>query len=96
MNRMQRRALARIESRAPITAQIKQSHRLSPQVCALWVPDFKGYLANFSPTAFRVVDCAELAAHYVEDEATSAALAFREITGLHVAIRTYHGSNIQH
>ncbi|MEK6664018.1 MAG: hypothetical protein AABY73_09165 [Pseudomonadota bacterium] len=95
-NRIQSHALARIESRAPITADIKQSHRLPPQVCALWVPDCKGYLASFSPTSFRVVESVDLAAHYVEDEATSAALSFREITGLHVAIRTYHGSNTQH
>ena len=96
MNRSQRRALVRIESRPQNTAQIKQSHRLPPQVCALWVPDFKGYLESFSPKAFRVVEYVELAANYVEDEATSAALAFREITGLRVAIRTCHGFNTQH
>jgi len=90
MNRTQRRALARIESRTPEARNEKQSHRLTPQVCTLWVPDAGGYLAEFSAKSFRVVEVAELARLYVEDEATSAALAFREMTGLRVAIRPYH------
>ena len=90
MNRTQRRALAHIESSTPESRHEKQSHRLTPQVCALWVPDYGGYLAGFSPKSFWVVEFAELAHLYVEDEATTAALAFREITGLRVAIRPYN------
>jgi hypothetical protein len=87
MNRTQRRANARI--RRP-ESQGKQSHRLAPQVCTLYVPQAAGYVTEFSPTGFRVVEFAELARLYTEDEASSAALAFREVTGLRVAIRPFY------
>lgn len=84
MNRKHRRALTR---NSRIT---RASHRLAPQACTLWVPAEQGYLVGFSPRGFHVADCAELAKIYYEDEATSAALAFREITGLRVAVRPFY------
>lgn len=75
--------------REPV-AQDKQSHRLAPQACVLWVPDLRGYLETFSPNGCRVMEFPEFARLYTEDEATTAALAFREISGLHVAIRPYY------
>lgn len=88
MNRTERRALARVYRHREVRAQFqKQSHRLPPQVCTLYVPEAHGYVADFSPTAFRVVEFAELAKQYIEDDASSAAITFREITGLRVAIR---------
>lgn len=87
MNRTHRRALARIVRRHQRTEPYKQSYRLTPQTCALWVPDACGYITDFSPTGFRVVEYAGLARHYNEDEAASAALAFHEVTGLRVAVR---------
>jgi hypothetical protein len=90
MNRTHRRALARAQ-RHPITREslssAKRWRRIPAQVCALWVPDAHGYVEYFSPHGFRVIELAELARHYDEDEACSAALAFREVTGLRVAIR---------
>jgi len=91
MNRTERRAAARTHSRRAIRARHeKQSHRLPPQVCTLYVPEARGYVAAFWPNGFRVVEIAELARLYIEDDATSAALAFRELTGLRVAIRPYY------
>lgn len=87
MNRAYRRALARLEHRIIRERHEKHSYKLLPQRCALWVPDMGGYLVEFSPCSFRVVNFAELARHYGEDEAASAALTFREITGLRVAVR---------
>ncbi len=75
--------------REPV-AHDKQSHRLAPQACVLWVPVMRGYLESFSPSAFRVVELPGLARLYDEDEATTAALAFREVTGMSVAIRPYY------
>ncbi len=90
MNRTHRRALARTQ-KPPFTRELlseaKRSHKLTAQVCALWVPAAHGYVEHFSPTGFRVIELAALARHYNEDEACSAALAFREVTGLRVAIR---------
>ena len=81
--------------REPV-AHDKQSHRLTPQACVLWVPVMRGYLESFSPNGFRVVEVPGLARLYNEDEATTAALAFREVTGLRVAIRPYYCPNCAH
>lgn len=90
MNRAHRRALARNQQH-PITREqlsdAKRSHRLPAQVCALWVPTASGYVVSFCPHGFQVAELAQLARHYDEDEACSAAIAFREVTGLRVAIR---------
>lgn len=86
MNRAQRRALARRQG-----SVTRESHKLTPQLCTLWVPDARGYLAEFCPHSFRAVPFAELARHYLDDEATSAALAFQEVTGLRVVVRPYYG-----
>jgi hypothetical protein len=85
MNRTQRRAQARESGKIP-----RHSYKLQPQICALWIPAAKGYLAEFSPSGFRVMGCAELAMLYTDDEASSAALAFHDITGLRVAVRPYY------
>ena len=84
MNREYRRAHER-ETRK--TA--RHSYKLPPQICALWIPEARGYLTEFSPSGFHVIEYAELAKHYTEDEASSAALAFHDITGLRVAVRPY-------
>jgi len=85
MNRRLRRALGRIKNR------VEHPHRKIPsQRCALWVPAARGYLADFSSTGFHVVEYAEFAHHYEEDEAARVALAFRERTGLRVAVRPVH------
>ncbi len=90
MNRSQRRVVARTRQH-PITRELlnetKHSRKLPAQVCALFVPDARGYVVSFCPHGFQVVEFAQLARHYDEDEACSAAIAFREVTGLRVEIR---------
>lgn len=88
MNRSLRRALARSDH-ASLTRESlsKRTHKLVPQTCALWVPDLKGYVAEFCPHSCMVVESPGIARHYDEDEAASAALAFREVTGLRVVVR---------
>ncbi len=85
MNRNQRR-----------THREKLTHSLTKQTCVLWVPEEKGYLADFSPRQFRVMDNPALARHYTEDEAASAALSFREVTGMRAAVRPYYPQNTVH
>jgi hypothetical protein len=95
MNRRYRRAVERANRLHTRETLYKHSHKLTPQTCALWVPDAQGYVAEFCPHSFRVVEFANLARHYDENEAASAALAFREVTGLCVAVRPVypqHGS----
>ena len=90
MNRASRRALARIKKH-PVTRELlnetKRTRRIPAQVCVLFVPEAHGYIVGFGPNGFRVIELAELARYYDEDEASSAAIAFREITGLRVVIR---------
>lgn len=88
MNREIRRAFARTEH-SPVTRESlsKRTHKLVPQTCALWVPELKGYVAEFCPHSCRVVDFPGIARHYDENEAASAALSFREVTGLRVVVR---------
>lgn len=78
------------------THREKLTHCLTKQTCVLWVPDMKGYLAEFSPTKFRIMETPALARHYNEDEATSAALSFREVTGLRAAVRPYYPCKATH
>lgn len=88
MNREMRRARARA-GHNPITRESlsKRTHKLAPQTCALWVPELKGYVAEFCPHSCRVVEFSGIARHYDENEAASAALSFREVTGLRVVVR---------
>lgn len=95
MNRLQRRALKRAEQRPladDLVSVVKNTHKLPTQVCALWVPVAQGYVRHFSTHGFGVIELASLARHYLEDEASSAAAAFRKITGLRVVVRPVHRS----
>lgn len=96
MNRTERRATARKDRRClRASRHEKRSHCLPPQVCMLYVPDAGGYVADFSPKGFRVVESPGLAKLYIEDDATSAARTFREITGLRVAVRPYYCPHVE-
>jgi hypothetical protein len=44
----------RMERHACVTPQPKQTHKLTPQTCVVWVPDVPGYAANFGPGIFQV------------------------------------------
>ncbi|MEO8717897.1 MAG: hypothetical protein ABI423_06715 [Burkholderiales bacterium] len=80
MNRRTRRALERAE---------KKTHKLQVQVCVLWVPSARAYIERYGTDGFRLVDRAELARCYCDDHASSAALAFFELFGVHAEVRPY-------
>ncbi len=80
----------RIERRTQVAAPDKQTHKLPPQTCVVWVPDVSGYAANFGPGIFQVVSHPEFAYHLGEDEAENLALALRMQLGLRAAIRPYY------
>ncbi len=80
MNRQQRRALERAA---------KKTHKLSSQTCVLWIPTAGEYVERYGADGFRLVDRAELAQHYCDDHASSAALTFFELFGLRVEVRPY-------
>ena len=95
MNRAYRRASARQSAKHTTepSAYRKLTHRLPPQVCVLYVPD-RGYVAGLVPQTFRIVEDVAQATPYIDDEASTVALAFREMTGLRVAIRPYRCSHV--
>ena len=86
-NRAQRR---RADRRARIATSDRQTHKLAPQTCVVWVPDVPGYAANFGPGIFQVVSHPELAYHLTETEAEALAMAVRDRLGLRASIRPYH------
>lgn len=78
MNRQKRRALERAA---------KKTHKLPSETCVLWVPAERGYVVRFSADRVDLVDRAEYAQHYCDDHASTAALAFFEVTGLRAEVR---------
>lgn len=80
MNRQMRRALARAE---------KKTHKLPSQTCVLWVPSAGKYVERFGADGFCLVDRPELAQHYCDDHASSAALTFFELFDVRAAVRPY-------
>ncbi len=87
LNRSQRR---RMERRTRIAAPDKQTHKLTPQTCVVWVPAVAGYAANFGPEIFQVASHPDFAYHLTEDQAEGLALALRAQLGLRTAIRPYY------
>ncbi len=80
MNRQMRRAQARAE---------KKTHKLPCQTCVLWVPSAGAYVQRYGADGFRLVDRAELAQHYCDDHASSAALTFFELFAVRAEVRPY-------
>lgn len=89
-NRAQSR---RVESRTPSGSLGKQTHKLTPQTCVIWVPAIPGYAANFGQGIFQVASHPEFAYHLTEDEAEDLALRLRSQLGLRAAIRPYYAQS---
>ncbi len=73
-----------------------RSHRIAKQTCVLWIPEACGYLAEFRPGHYRVVDHPSLARSYDEEMACRHATAFRQATGLRAAVRPYNQNHTKH
>lgn len=78
------------------TRTTHSSHHIAKQTCVLWIPGANGYLADFRPDNFRVVDHPSLASRYDEETASRDAISFRQATGLRAAVRPYNPQNFQH
>lgn len=86
-NRTLRRRVAR---RSPDTSTHKQTHKLPPQICVVWVPEIRGYAANLGPEILQVVSEPSLAYLLTETEAEELAIELRERLGLRAAIRPFY------
>ncbi len=74
-------------SEAPLRE--KFPHRLASQACVLFVPMLRSYVTEFSGSDLRFTELPELARIYADDEVTSVASRFRELTGCRVEVRPF-------
>lgn len=93
MSRNLRRAAAWA---APVAANegaatFKQTHKLLPMVCVLWLPDFGGYLKaiSLSTGRFSVSPTPENAIRLGEDQAEAVGQDLIDRTGVRVHLRPY-------
>ena len=82
----------RVASHTRSSASDKQTHKLNPQICVVWVPDAPGYVANLEPGNFQVASDPELAYHLSEVDAEVLVQAVRLQMGLRASIRPYYGA----
>lgn len=80
-------------SRMLLASIHKQTHKLTPQTCVLWIPDSRGYVANFEPGVFQIASDPDQARHLSEDEAEDLALQMRSQLGMRASIRPYYGQS---
>lgn len=83
MNRAKRRHATKLANR-------KQTHRLKPQVCNLWIREFNEFVMDFNLGKLTTTDMPELAACLREDQASSMAIAIMGMTKLHIQVRACH------
>lgn len=79
-----------MSSRMPRASNHKQTHKLDPQTCVLWIPDAPGYAADFGASGVIVSSHPEQAFHLTEDEAEELALRMRAQLGMRASIRPYY------
>ena len=80
----------RMQSHARTSRESKQTHKLTPQTCVVWVPGFPGYMADYGPGVLRVASRPEFAYHLTEDKAEDLAMALRLHLGIRATIRPYY------
>lgn len=75
---------------APISG--KQTHKLPPMLCVLWLPDYRAYLLTLDllRAAFKTCPNVEGAMRLEEDQATALAQDLIDVTGVRVEVRAFH------
>jgi hypothetical protein len=73
----------------------KQTHKLPPMPCVLWLPDFGAYVRsiNLLSASFTTCPNAEGAMHLGEDLAVSVGQDLIDCTGMRVSVRPFHQSH---
>lgn len=68
----------------------KQTHKLKPQSCVVWLPEMSGYVSHFTRSAFCSVDTPDNAICTTEELAGHLAMSVRECLGLKATVRPYY------
>ncbi len=80
----------RMPNRMPRATNHKQTHKLQPQTCVLWIPDAPGYAAKFGPGGIKFSSNPDQACHLTEDQAEQIVLHMRQQLGMRASIRPYY------
>lgn len=79
---------------APLLAVVEQAaqkktHKLAPQICVLWLPDYGAYLKalDLSSAKFTVSRSPERALRLADELAESVGQSLIDVTGVRVALR---------
>lgn len=70
----------------------KQTHKLPPMPCVLWLPEHRAYLRSLDlfRASFKTSPNAEGAMRLAEDMAVLVAQDLIDVTGVRVQLRAYH------
>ncbi|MEK8087006.1 hypothetical protein WNB94_11340 [Aquabacterium sp. A3] len=69
----------------------KKTHKLPPQVCVLWLPDYGGYLksVDLSAAKFKLSPSPECAMRLNDEMAEAVGQDLIDVTGVRVHLRPY-------
>lgn len=75
-----------------VNATGKQTHKLPPMPCVLWLPEYRAYLRSLDllRASFKTSPTAEGAMRLGDDMAVSVAQDLIDVTGVRVHVRAYH------
>lgn len=75
---------------APISG--KQTHKLPPMLCVLWLPDYRAYLRSLDllSASFKTCPNVEGAMRLAEDQAAALAQDLIDVTAVRVELRAFH------
>lgn len=75
---------------APVAG--KQTHKLQPMVCVLWLPDYRAYLRSLDllSASFKTCPNVEGAMRLAEDQAAALAQDLIDVTAVRVELRAFH------
>lgn len=75
-----------------VASQGKQTHKLPPAPCVLWLPDYRAYLRSFDllRASFKTCPNVEGAMRLAEDQAEALAQDLIDVTAVRVELRAFH------
>ena len=70
----------------------KQTHKLRPMPCVLWLPDYGGYLRTFNLCAAQFTVCVspDQALRLNDEQAEAVGQDLIDVTGVRVHLRAFH------
>ncbi|NCT85461.1 MAG: hypothetical protein GXC94_20095 [Comamonadaceae bacterium] len=75
-----------------VNAAGKQTHKLPPMPCVLWLPDYRAYLRSLDllHASFKTCPNVDGAMRLAEDQAAALAQDLIDLTAVRVELRAFH------